>query len=152
MKSLIVLILLCTSVYGADSSTSRASDLATKVTDFPGKDGKPDTRIETVYRGKAKVLMTMSRRNASGTMVVTTRCCLVGGKLALAESDEAGDGVFKLVTVFNPDNPDDFEMFARQPDGSLKPLSTEAINALKKKKATADESLSKLLEQESSSK
>jgi hypothetical protein len=152
MKSLIFLILLCATVYGADRTTNSAPEITTKVTDIPGKGGKPDTRIETMSRGKTKVLMTMSRRNASGAMVVTTRCCLVAGKVVMAESDEHGDGVFRLVTVFNPSNPDDFEMFTRQPDGSLKPMSTEAVNAAKKKTAVADESLRKLLEQADTSK
>ena len=36
-------------------------------------------------------------------------------------------------------------MFTRQVDGSVKPVSTEALEAIKKKKVAADESLGKLL-------
>jgi hypothetical protein len=62
----------------------------------------------------------------------------------MIESDENGDGFFESVAVFDPVT-DDFEMFTRQADGSVKPVSTEALEAIKKKKVAADESLGKLL-------
>ncbi len=146
MKLTALLLLACASLYGADTFTNTTPGLTTKVVNVPGKNGRSDTRIETVYRGKNKVLVTMSHRNAKGATAVT-RGYLVGGKMVMAESDEEGDGWFESVTVWNPGT-GDFEMFTRKADGSLKPVSTAILEATKKQKAAADESLRRLLEQE----
>jgi hypothetical protein len=145
MKLTILLMFACASVYGADTLTNTADDLSTNVVNVSGKDGHPDTRIETVYRGKTKVVMIMSHRNAKGATAVT-RSYLVGGRMVMAEIDEDGDGRFESVTVWNPST-EDFEMFTREADGSLKPVSTAVLQATKKQKAAADESLRRLLEQ-----
>jgi len=145
MKTLAILILFCTSLYGADTTTTNiVGDITTKTSERSGKDGKPDVRIETVYRGKTKVLQILSRRNKQGALAVVSRSYLIDGKLHMIESDENGDGFFESVAVFDPVT-DDFEMFTRQVDGSVKPVSTEALEAIKKKKVAADESLGKLL-------
>ena len=145
MKTLAILILFCTSLHGADTTTAKiVGDITTKISERAGKDGKPDVRIETVYRGKTKVLQILSRRNKQGALTVVSRSYLVDGKLHMVESDENGDGFFESVAVFDT-VANDFEMFTRQADGSVKPVSTEALEAIKKKKAAADESLGKLL-------
>jgi len=146
MKTLAILILFCTSSYGADITitTNNTSDITTKTSERRDRDGKPDLRVETVYRGKTKVLRVMSHRNSQGVMAVT-RMYLVGGKCAMAETDEDGDGTFESVTVFDPGT-DDFEIFRRQPDGSVKPASTQTVEATKKQKAVVDESMNKLLQ------
>lgn len=146
MKTLAILFLLCASVHGAiTNSTNVVGDITTKVLERTAEEGKPDLHIETVYRGKTKVMMIMSRRNQNGVLAVTSRCYLAGGKLVMVESDEDGDGVFESLTVFNPDT-EDFEKFIRQPDGSVKPMSTQSIDATKRMKAVADESLRTLLQ------
>jgi hypothetical protein len=145
MKTLAILILLCVSSYGADIiTTNTTADITTKISERRDKDGKPDLHVETVYRGKTKVLMIMSHRNKQGVMAVT-RNYFVGGKSVLAESDDDGDGFFESVMVFDQVT-DDFEMFIRQPDGSVKPISTQTLEATKKQKAVADESGRKLLQ------
>jgi hypothetical protein len=63
----------------------------------------------------------------------------------MAESDENGDGIFESVTVFDPAT-DDFEMFIRQPDGSVEPISTQTLEATKKQFAVADESVKRLFQ------
>jgi len=145
MKTLAILILFCTSLYGADITTTNVvGDITTRISERTGNDGKPDLRIETVYRGKTKVLQILSRRNKQGALAIVSRSYLVDGKLHMVESDENGDGFFESVAVFDPVT-DNFEMFTRQADGSVKPVSTEALETIKKKKAAADESLGKML-------
>ena len=68
------------------------SGITNKVTEIDrDKDGKIDVRIETAYRGKTKVMMTMSRRNQHGVMAVSSRSYLADGKLVMVESDEDGE-------------------------------------------------------------
>src|SRR6266516_5398024 len=43
------------------------------------KDGKPDVRIETVYRGDKTVMLIWSKPNAQGVMTVTSRSYFAGG-------------------------------------------------------------------------
>jgi hypothetical protein len=146
MRTLAILILFCASLYGADSTTTNiVGDITTKVSGRTAKDGKPEVRIETVYRGKTKVLLILSRRNRQGVLAVVSRSYLVNGKLSMVESDEDGDGFFESVAVFDPVT-DDFEMFTRQPDGTVKPVSTQILRATKKQKAAADGSLRTLLQ------
>jgi len=145
MRIFIILILFCASVYGADTvTTNTVGDITTKISERTAADGQPEVRIETVYRGKIKVLQIVSHRNKQGTLAVVSRAYFVDGKLHMVESDDDHDGFFESVAVFNPAT-GDFEMFIRQADGSVKPMPTESLDAIKKKKAAADESLGKLL-------
>ena len=124
MKTLTMLFLLCASVYGADITTTNVvGDITTKVSERAAKDGKPEVRIETVYRGKTKILQTLSRPSKQGTLAIVSRSYLAGGDLVMIESDEDGDGVFERVSVHRPGT-DDLEMFTRQQDGSVRPVNT----------------------------
>jgi hypothetical protein len=146
MKALTILILLCVSSYGADIiTTNTTADITTKIFERTDGDGKPSWHIETVYRGKTKVLMITSHRNEQGIMTVT-RSYFVGGKMVMAENDENGDGMFESVTVFDPAT-DDFEVFTRKSDGSVKPISTQTLEADKKQAAVIDESVKKLFQE-----
>ena len=141
MKTLIAFLLLLAVTAYADDSPG----ITNKVTEIDrDKDGKIDVRIETVYRGKTKVMMIMSRRNQQGVMAVT-RSYLADGKLVMAESDEDGDGSFESITVFRPDA-DSFEMFTRQSDGTVKPVSTQKLDSIRRQVAVADDSLRELFD------
>jgi hypothetical protein len=145
MRTFIILILFCASVYGADTVTTNiVGDITTKISERSAADGKPEVRIETVYRVKTKVLQIVSHRNKQGALAVVSRAYFASGKLHMVESDDDGDGFFESVMVFDPTT-EDFEMFTRQADGSVIPVPTEKLDAIKKKKAAADESLGKLL-------
>ena len=145
MKTFAILILFCTSLYGADITTTNVvGDITTKISERLGKDGKPDLRIETVYRGKTMVLRTMTRCKEPGAPPVVSRGYCVDGKLHLIESDEDGDGFFESVAVFDPVT-DNFEKFTRLPDGTVQPVSTRSLDAIKRQKAVADDSMKKLL-------
>ncbi|MGA3285220.1 MAG: hypothetical protein ABSD57_12295 [Verrucomicrobiota bacterium] len=146
MKTLAILFLLCASVYGADTITTNVvGDITTKVLERTAKDGKPEVRIETVYRGKTKILQILSRPNKQGTLAVVSRSYFVGGDLVMIESDEDGDGVFGRISLHNPGTAD-LEMFKRQPDGSVKPVSTQTLEATKKQMAVVNESMRELIE------
>ena len=145
MRTFIILTLLCASAYGADTVTTNiVGDITTKISERSAADGKPELRIETIYRGKTKVLRITSHRDKQGKLVVVSRSYFVNGRLEMVESDDNGDGFFESVAVFNPAS-GDFEMFIRQADGSVKPMPTEDLDVIKKKKAAADEALEKML-------
>lgn len=147
MKALLVLFLLCASVYGADTtSTNIVGDITTETSERT-KDGKPYVRIETVYRDKTKILQTLSRPNKQGVLAVTSRSFLVGGERVLIESDEDGDGVFEHRTLFRPGT-DDLEMFRLQPGGAVKPVSTQTIEATKKQTSAVNEAMRRLIGKE----
>jgi len=148
MRTLAILILFCTSLYGADITTTNiVGDITTKVSERLNEDGKPDLRIETEYRGKMEVLQTVSRRNKKGKLVIYSRAYFADGRLHMVESDDNGDGFLEAIMVFDDPMTDDFEMFTRQADGSVKPVSTEELQKLKKKAATANERLREMLQQ-----
>ncbi len=137
MKTLAgILLLISFGCCGQDTSgnTNRVTEIDRD------KDGKIDVRIETVYRGNTKVMMIMSHRNRQNVMAVTTRSYLADGKLVMVESDEDADGTLESITVFRPDT-DSFEMFTRQADGSVKPVSTQKLDSIKRQKAVADTSM-----------
>ena len=77
--------------------------------------------------------------------MTVTRGYLVGGKMVMAETDKNGDGFFESVTTFDPVT-DDFEVFNRQPDGAVKPISTQTLEATKKQTEVIDESLRKIFQ------
>ncbi len=143
MKALVTLLLLvCLTCFGQD-----ASGITNKVTEIDrDKDGKIDVRIETAYRGKTKVMMTMSRRGQQGVMAIQSRSYFAEGKMVMVESDEDADGTLESITVFRTDT-DDFEMFTRQADGTARPVSTEKLDSIKKQKAVADSSMRELCDE-----
>ena len=142
MKSLAVFFLLVT--FGCCGQGP--AGITSKVTEIDrDKDGKIDVRIETMYRGKTKVMMTMSQRNQQGMMAVSSRSYLADGKLVLVESDEDGDGTLESMTIFKPDTKS-FEMFTRLPGGTVRPVNTKKLDSINRQKAVVDESLNELFE------
>jgi hypothetical protein len=102
------------------------------------KDGKPDVRVETFYRGGQKVMLFWSKPNAQGVMTVTSRSYFAGGEMVTTESDEDGDGVFETLAVYGSGT-GDMEVFTRQRDGSVKPVSAPTLAAYKKQNAAMSE-------------
>jgi hypothetical protein len=102
------------------------------------KDGKPDFRVETVYRGAQKVMLVWSKPNAQGVMTITSRSYFAGGDLVTTESDEDRDGVFETLAVYRSGT-GDMEVFTRQRDGSVKPVSAQTLAAYKKQNAAISE-------------
>ena len=143
MKTLALLILFCASVYGADTTTTNiVGDITTKVFERIAKDGKPKMRIETVYRGGEIILQTVSQPNKQGRLVVFSRRYLVNGNVVMSECDNDGRGGFKSILLYQPGT-DNLEIFHRQPDGTVKPVSTKYLELIKKQDAVVTEYMEK---------
>ena len=133
MRTLFVVILFCVSLaYGEDTN------ITSKVFEKRDKDGKVSFRMETVYRGKIIVMATISRPNKDGVLAVSGRSYLVDGDLVMTEADDDRDGTFETIAVYRPGT-QDMEIFSRQPDGSVKPVSTQTLEAWKKQNAAVPE-------------
>ena len=65
-------MLVGSACYGQD-----VSGITNKLTEIDrDNDGKIDVRIETAYRGKTRVMVSMSRRNQKGEMTLCARSYL----------------------------------------------------------------------------
>jgi hypothetical protein len=146
MKTIALLVLFCAASYAADIRTTNiVEDITTVIAERQDAAGKPKLHLETSYRGKERILQITSRPNKQGKMAVVSRSYFAGGKLLAVESDEDGDGVFECLAVFGPTT-NDFELFVKQPDGSVKPESTKKIELIKKEGDVAAEAVIKLIE------
>jgi len=145
MKALAFLLLFCAASYGADINTTNiVGDIKTVISERQDTNGTPQVRIETVYRGKQKILQIVSEPNKQGKLAVAYRGYFVAGELVMTESDKNGDGVFEHLSVRDPAT-EEFELFVKQADGSVVPESTEKIKLIKKEKAVADEAIGNLI-------
>ncbi len=97
--------------------------------------------MEMTYRGKTRVMVEMFRPNAQGVLVISERSYLAGGDLVTTESDEHQSGKFDTIAVYRPGT-DDMEVFTRLADGSVKPVSTQTLQAYKKQNAAISNFLS----------
>jgi hypothetical protein len=102
------------------------------------KDGKPDTRIETISRDGKKIMMIWSKPDALGKMKVTSRSYMVGGDIVTTETDQDRDGVFESVAVYRPGTME-MEVFTRMPDGAVVPVDQKTLEAHKKQHAAITE-------------
>lgn len=130
MRTLVVILLfVAIGCYAGDTS-----DITSKTFEKTNKDGKVSFRMVTTYRGKEKVLMETFRPNAQGMLVISSRSFLAGGDLVVTEGDEHKSGKLDTIAVYLPGT-DDMEVFTRQPDGSVKPVSTPTLEAYKQQTA-----------------
>ena len=125
----IILLFVAIGCYAGDTS-----DVTTKIFEKKGKDGKVCFRMETTYRGKTKMMVEIFRPNAQGVMVISERSYMAGGDLVTTESDQHNSGKFDTIAVYHPGT-DDIEVFTRLADGSVKPVSTQTLQAYKKQNA-----------------
>jgi len=146
MRTLAFLLLFCAAAHGADTvRTNVVGDITTKISERTDKDGKPRLHIETSYQGKKRILQVMIRADTQGKMTLASRAYCAGGKTVMVEADDNGDGTFEHIEVLLPGT-DDFEMFTREPDGSLKPASTKEIELTKKEEAVVNKSMERLFQ------
>ncbi len=125
MRTFIALLLFRLLTANAQDS----SDITTKVNERRNADGTVQSRIETTSRGKTPILRVL--QSIKGGVTSTTRIYRVGGDTVMMESDEDGDGLFETMVVYHPAKTD-MEVFTRQRDGSVKPVSTQTLEAHKK--------------------
>jgi outer membrane lipoprotein-sorting protein len=129
----IILLFVAIGCYAGDTS-----DITSKVFEKKDKDGKISFRMVTTCRGKTKVMMEVFRPNAQGVLAISARSYLAGGDLVTTESDEHKSGKFDTVAVYHPGT-DEMEVFTRQADGSVKPASTQTLQAYKKQNAAVSD-------------
>jgi hypothetical protein len=111
----------------------------------PDKDGRPDLRVETVYRDGMKVMLIWSKPDAQGDLKVSSRGYFVGGDLVTTESDEDRDGFFETIAVYRAGTAD-MEVFTRQQDGSVTPVSGQTLGAYRKQNAAIVDFFAKAFE------
>jgi hypothetical protein len=102
-------------------------------------------RIETTFRGNAKMMMTTSRTNSEGKMVVSSRSFFAGGDLVMTEANEKHNSTIRTIAVYRPDTKD-MEIFTRESDDSVKPVNTQTLEAYKKQNAVLDQFFDKTME------
>jgi hypothetical protein len=134
MKIFVIILLFVAIGCYADDTT----DITNKVFEKKDKDGKVSFRLERIYRGKDMVMMESFRPNAQGVLVLGTRSYWVGGDLVMMESDDHKSGKLDTVVVYNPGK-DDMEVFTRQADGSVKPVSARTLQAYKQQNAAVSD-------------
>jgi hypothetical protein len=115
------------------AATNASRDITTKIEEHKDKDGNPDLRVESTYRGKNKILEVTSRRNKFGRMVVWSRNYILDGNSIATELVSPADGTFSSITVRSPDK-HKMEIFKRNEDGSVKPANTAEIDSVNKGK------------------
>lgn len=139
MRTLVIILLfVAIGCYAGDTS-----DITSKVFEKTNKNGTVSFRMVTTYRGKEKVMMETFRPNAQGVLTITSRSYLAGGDLVMTESDEHKSGRFDTIAVYRPGT-DDMEIFTRQADGSVKPVSTRTLSAYKQQAAAASDFFNEL--------
>jgi hypothetical protein len=140
MKMLAVLMLSCSCLYGADPTTN-ASDITTKSFNSQRDGGKTQIYGETIYRNKKPILRILHTVRSGITN--TSRSYEVSGDLLVVETDKDGDGFFEDISIFHPVTKE-IEMFTRQTNGSINPVSTETLLATKKQITAIGDAVQKL--------
>jgi hypothetical protein len=135
MKLLIIILLFVATGCHAEETNGITSKVFERDSD---KDGKPDLRVETVYRDGTKAMLIWSKPDAQGVLKVTSRSYFAGGDMVTTESDEDRDGVFETLAVYRVGTTD-MEVFTRHRDGSVTPVSRQTLAAYKKQHAALDE-------------
>jgi len=134
MRTLVIILLFV--AFGCRAGDT--SDITNKVFEKTNKDGTVSFRMVTTYRGKEMVMVEMFRPNAQGVLAIASRSYFAGGDLVMTESDEHKSGRFDTIAVYRAGT-DDMEVFTRQADGSVKPVSTQTLQVYKKQNATVSD-------------
>jgi len=144
MRLLTVFLLFMTAICRAQDT----NDITRKVFERDrDKNGKPDFRVESVFRGKERVMVLWSKPNTQGVWSVTSRAYYAGGDMVAIESDEDGDGFLEqLATCCSAT--EDMEIFTRQRDGTVQPVSAQTLAAFKKQNAAISEFWDKAFSQD----
>lgn len=108
------------------------------------KDGKPDFRVESVFRDGQQVMVIWSNPNTQGVWLVSSKAYYAGGVIVAVESDDNQDGFFERLAVYRSGT-EGMEVFTRQRDGSVQPVSAQSLRAFKKEAAAISEFWDKAL-------
>jgi hypothetical protein len=125
MKALMTSLLFC-------ALTVYADDINNKIEERRNPDGTLRWRVETTSRGKTPILRV--RQTFTAERSTTTRSHMVGGEVVMMEADKDGDGLFETMIVYHPSKRD-MEVFTREWDGSVSPVTSQTLAAYKKRHA-----------------
>ena len=132
---------LCLAGNQSDKSTNgSASELRREHEDKRDKDGQVVACIDTVYRGKERILstVTITKRSKYGVRVV--RAYYAGGKEVFDEL-EYDDGRPQMIRLFKDDMLSD--EFKRKPDGSVEPVGSKELAKIQAEQRELMETLKK---------
>jgi hypothetical protein len=107
-----------------ESINGHASELKREHEDKRDKDGQVVAHIDTVYRGKERILSTITLTKKSKYGLRVARAYYAGGKEVLDEL-EYDNGRPQTIRLFKDDVL--YEEFQRRPDGSVEPVSGEEL-------------------------
>lgn len=141
MKALTVFCLIAMISYGFSAGADSTNEISTKIVETARDSGRIRLRILTTFRGKQRSIVEIQKITLAATNV--TRSFYAGSHLAMIESDDDADGVFESFCLFR-EGSRDFEMFNRNPNGTVSPVSGRILEATKRKLKAADEAVDKL--------
>jgi hypothetical protein len=115
------LLALCASICQAQDQ-----DITTKSVIASGKNGRPDIRCDSTYRGKECIMRVFLEKRASGDFVPYARSYQVG-HARFVDSDEDRDGFFETLCLSEDANGGrvQVDVFRRERDGTIHPASAE---------------------------
>ena len=148
MKTLVIIIVMAiTGCFAAETNiiTSQTRDdglffgfaskvvneppyVASKIYEYKDNHGKCVGSMEEVYRGNDKIMMVMRSLNSLGDLVVSSRSYFIHGDMVMTEMATRKDDKLDTI-IFRHIDSDDLEVFRRQADGSVRPASTELVQA-----------------------
>jgi hypothetical protein len=148
MKTLVIIMVMATTgCFAAENNsiTSRTHDdglffgfaskvvsgpphVASKIYEYKDKAGKCVGSMEQVYRGNDEIMMVMRSLNSLGDLVVSSRSYFIHGDMVMTEMATRKDDKLDTI-IFRHPGSDDLEVFRRQADGSVRPASTELVQA-----------------------
>jgi hypothetical protein len=102
--------------------------VTSKISDYKDKDGKCISSLEEIYRGKDEIMLVTRSLNSKGDLVVKSRNYIIHGNIVMSEmAFDKGDKL-NIILVRHPGS-ENLEVFRRQDDGSVRPASTELVQA-----------------------
>jgi hypothetical protein len=118
---------------------ARSSELRKEHEEKRDQDGKINAYVDTVFRGNVRVLMTVRTLTKNKYGIKMTRAYFAGGKDVVDEI-HYDDGT-QRISLYKEDIL--CEMFRRQGDGSLEPVSSEELVKFKGQQKDLMETLEK---------
>lgn len=129
--------ILCASMVGLSTGHSdEAGGVEVRESYYPER----NLKIRSTYRGKQRILYELEDERGKG------RSYILNGRIVATEVDEDKDDFYEGFAIWSNDG-EEFEMFLRSTNGTVRPVPTEKIKEIKAKKEEADKVLAEALRQ-----
>ncbi|MEY2428253.1 MAG: hypothetical protein QOJ40_1138 [Verrucomicrobiota bacterium] len=112
---------------GINYTPAQAAEIRREHKQTRDQDGQVDSYIDSVYRGKERILLTDIRLKKNKYRIRMIRAYFANGKDVVDEIDYE-DGT-QVIRLYKDDSLS--EMFRRQVDGTVEPVSSEELAVLK---------------------